>query len=302
VTGSRPFSRIVLLGHSGYIGSRLADAFRTAAPDVPLVGRSAPSLDLTRPESVAALEDMLDSECALIVCAAIKKQLGDTLEILEQNLAIVSNVCRALAAGPVRRVVFFSSAAVYGEDVRHDVISESTPVQPTSLYGIGKFTAERLLFRVVAQHPGMSLLILRPALVYGPKEPAYYYGPSGFLGKALSQSPITLWGDGGELREFLFVDDVAALTLRLTFADTTGVLNVASGTSYTYAQALQEIATLTGREPAVSSRPRSKDKVDHRFDATRLREVCPGFAFTPLQDGLRRVVAETIQAAEEARP
>jgi hypothetical protein len=98
------------------------------------------------------------------------------------------------------------------------------------------------------------------------------------------------------------VDDVAALTVRLTFAGTTGVLNVASGTSYTYAQALQEIATLTGGEPAVLSRARSKDKVDHRFDATRLRAVCPGFAFTPLQDGLRRVAAETIQATEEARP
>jgi UDP-glucose 4-epimerase len=287
-----PFSSIVLLGQTGYIGSRLAAAFQAAAPAVPLIGRSAPTLDLTRPDAANVLEELLDPDAVLVVCAAIKKQLGDTPEIFEQNLAIVLNVCRALAARPVRRVVFFSSAAVYGEDVQHGVISETTAVQPTSLYGIGKFTAERLLARTAAQIPGMSLLMLRPALVYGPHEPAYYYGPSGFLRNALTNAPITLWGDGQELREFLFIDDVVALTTRLTFGDATGVLNIASGTSYTYAQALAEIAQLTGREPLTQLRPRSKAKVDHRFDAGALRQASPGFAFTPLAGALRRIAAD----------
>ena len=298
---SPSFSRIVLLGHTGYIGSRLAAAFEAAAPDVPLVGRSAPTLDLTRQDSSAALEQLLDRDCVLVVCAAIKKQLGDSPEIFAQNLAIVLNMCRALAARPVRRVVFFSSAAVYGEDVQHGVISESTAVQPTSFYGIGKFTAERLLVRIAGQQPGLSLLILRPALVYGPHEAAYYYGPSGFLRMALADSPITLWGDGEELREFLFIDDVVTLTRRLTFGETTGVLNIVSGTSYTYAQALAEVSKLTGRPPAVTSRPRTKVKVDHRFDAARLRQACPGFTFTSLDAGLQRVATDMAAAPAGAR-
>jgi UDP-glucose 4-epimerase len=298
----RPFSRIVLLGHTGYIGSRLASAFRAAAPDVPLVGRSAPSLDLTSPNASAALEDLLDPDGALVVCAAIKKQLGDSPEIFGQNLKIVLNVCGALAARPVRRLVFFSSAAVYGEDVQHGVIDESTVVQPTSFYGIGKFTAERLLLRMAGQRPGDSLLILRPALVYGPHEPAYYYGPSGFLRMAISESPITVWGDGEELREFLFIDDVVALTTTLTFGDATGVLNIASGTSYTYAQALCAVSRVTGRQPVVTSRPRTKDKVDHRFDAAKLLQACPGFRFTSMDEGLQRVAAEMAAASPGARP
>jgi len=293
------FSRIVLLGQTGYIGSRLAAAFAAAAPDTPVIGRSAPSLDLTRTESGAALEALLDPDAALVVCAAIKKQLGDTPEIFEQNLAIVLNVCRAAAARPVRRILFFSSAAVYGEDVQHGIIDESTAVQPTSFYGIGKFAAERLLLRMAGQH-GTSLLILRPALVYGPGEPAYYYGPSGFLTRALSNSPITLWGDGEELREFLFVDDVVALTAKLLPGDARGVLNVVSGTSYTYAQALDAVARVTGRPPAVASRPRTKDKVDHRFDPSRLLAECPGFAFTSMEEGLRRIGAGMAAASAEA--
>jgi UDP-glucose 4-epimerase len=300
MSAPRP-ERIILLGHTGYIGSRLAVAFAAAAPDVPVVVRSAaPHFDLTRPESADALAELLHPDGVLVICAAIKKQLGDTPEIFSQNLAIVMNICRAVAARPVRRIVFFSSAAVYGEDVQHGLISESTPVQPTSFYGIGKFAAERLLVRTAQQQPDTSLLILRPALVYGPHEPSYYYGPSGFLGRALEQSPITLWGDGEELREFLFVDDVVALVTRLMFGDASGVLNVVSGTSYTYAQALAAVAALTGRAPALTSRPRTKDKVDHRFDSARLMQVCPGFSFTPMEEGLRRIAAETAVAPAKA--
>jgi UDP-glucose 4-epimerase len=300
VPGHR-FSKVVILGDTGYIGSRLASAFRAKYAGLPVVGHSAPALDLTREESSAVLGDLLDPECAVVVCAAIKKQLGDNPEVFAKNMSITLNVCRALASRPVKRVVFFSSAAVYGEDVQHDTITESTPVEPTSFYGIGKYAAERLFLRMAGQQPGTSLLILRPALVYGQNEPAYYYGPSGFLRKALGQSPITLWGDGQELREFLFVDDVVELTTRLIFGDEIGVLNVVSGTSYTYAQALESISELTGREPLVASRARTKDKVDHRFDASRLRQACPGFTFTTMDEGLRRVAEETAAVEDAAR-
>jgi UDP-glucose 4-epimerase len=289
------FSRIILLGHTGYIGRRLAVALAAADTRVPVVGRSVGELDLTQPTAPRALEDLLDPGAAVVVCAAIKKQLGDTLDVLSQNFAISVAVARALASRPVRRVVFFSSAAVYGEDVPHDTITEETPVQPTSYYGIGKFTAERLLLRTAGQHAATSLLILRPALVYGPDEPGYYYGPSGFLQRARSGTPITLWGDGTESREFLFVDDVVGLATRLVFSGVTGVLNVVSGASYTYAAALEAIARLTGTRPVTESRPRTKDKVDHRFDNAALRRACPGFEFTTLQDGLARV-AQTARA------
>jgi UDP-glucose 4-epimerase len=283
------FSQIVLLGHTGYIGKRLAISFRKAAPDVPVVGRSVTELDLTSTDAPAALERLFDSNAALVICAAIKKQLGDTLDVLAQNLAITTSVCRALAATPVKRVVFFSSAAVYGEDVQHGTITESTPVQPTSFYGIGKFTAERMLAKATSPHAATSLLMLRPALVYGPDEPGYYYGPSGFLQKARAGAPITLWGDGTELREFLFIDDVVELTTRLLFSAATGVLNVVSGASYTYAAALDAIERMTGKRPATDSRARTKDKVDHRFDASALMRTCPGFLFTPMEEGLRRL-------------
>lgn len=289
------FGRILLLGHTGYIGSRLLRALASVDERIPVIGRSIGDLDLTRSDSPAALESVIDDQTAVVICAAIKKQLGDNSDVFSKNLTITLNIGVALAARRARRVVFFSSAAVYGEDVEHEVITEATPVQPTSYYGIGKFAAERLLERLARPEQGTSLLVLRPALVYGPSEPAYYYGPSGFLHKVLTREAITLWGDGTEQREFLYVDDVVEVAKRLTFSDLGGVINVVSGTSYTYAQALDSIAVIVGEVPQVEHRPRSKSKVDHRFDASAVRAACPGFDFTPLDAGLR--LTERIDAA-----
>jgi len=279
-------SRVVILGHSGYIGSRLAAAFQSSGADV--VGRSVADLDLSTSGSATALAALLDPNDIVIVLAAIKKQLGDTPDVLAQNLGITMNLARAFAAKRVRRIVFFSSAAVYGEDVQHDLITENTPAEPTSFYGIGKFTAERILLKMA---DGTPLLILRPALVYGPSEPGYYYGPSGFLQKALTGDPITLWGDGTELREFLHVDDVVEVARRLAESDATGVLNIVSGVSYTYQDALNAVTAIVGTPPVIMSKARTKEKVDHRFDDEALRRACPGFRFTPLEEGLQRTAA-----------
>ena len=64
---------------------------------------------------------------------------------------------------------------------------------------------------------------------------------------------------------------------------------MASGASYTYAGALETIERMTGRRPATDSRARTKDKVDHRFDPAALVRACPGVAFTPMDEGLRRL-------------
>ena len=103
--------------------------------------------------------------------------------------------------------------------------------------------------------------------------------------------------DGEERREFIYVDDVVELTRRLTLGVQTGLVNIASGTSYTFAQALRSVEDLIARRAAVNSRPRSQDKVDHHFDKGKLREWFPDFRFTDLNTGLLRT-----KLAEETLP
>lgn len=291
----KPLRRVVILGHNGFIGGNLHDFFKKHSPAVELVGRAAPELDFTRPEDVEKIGDLLDPDTAVIVCAAIKKQLGDNLETFSSNLQIALNLCRTLAKHPARRVVYFSSAAVYGEEVHNTNITEETAPRPTSYYGLGKFTSEILLRKAIGQGASTSLLLLRPALIYGPRDQGGY-GPTGFIKAALAKEPIVLWGDGLEQREFIYVGDVAKIVHALTFQDYDGVLNLISGRSYTFKDALEAVSRLVPLDRPAGSRPRSKNKADHGFDNSRLRALLQGIQFTSLSDGVALTLAANRQA------
>jgi len=263
------------------------------SPHWDVIGRSLPEIDLTSSEQVAHFAKVLTHASTLVLAAAVKRQFGDTLEVFRQNMSIVENVCKLLETNPIRRVVYLSSAAVYGEETENTRISEATPVNPTSYYGISKYAAERLLRKACTANNQTSLVCLRPPTVYGPGDPGRTYGPSGFSAAALDGAPITLWGDGTELREFMYIDDLCSVIEFAAAGDFDGELNVISGVSYSFAEV---IAALREQVPEVrvETRARSKQKADNAFDSARIASVLPAtFRFTSLRDGLARTLQET---------
>jgi UDP-glucose 4-epimerase len=284
--GEKPIERVIILGHNGFIGGNLHRFFSEHSPRVELIGRDFPETDLTRPEDAQKLGELFEPGTAVIVCAAIKKQIGDSLEAFSSNLQIAMNLCRVLAKRPAGKVIFFSSAAVYGEDVHNTNITEQTPPQPSTYYGLAKFTSEVLFHKAVVENKQTALLLLRPALVYGPGDQGGY-GPTGFVKAALKGEQIVMWGDGLEKREFIYVGDLVRIVHGLTFQKCEGVVNVASGQSYTYQDALEIVQKHVSLESPVTSRPRTKNKADHGFDNSRLRSLLPGFRFTSLAEGTR---------------
>ena len=291
----RTFRRVVILGHTGFVGTHLERLFRLRSPECELIGRSAPGCDLTQEEHVRSLAPIVDLDTAVLMCAAIKRQFGDSLETFSRNLKMVTNLCALLRERPAGRLVFFSSAAVYGENIHHTNITEATPVSPTSYYGAAKFAAECLLQKAFPTSERSSLLVVRPALIYGPGDNGETYGPSGFVRAALSGRPITLWGDGAERREFVFVDDAVSLVHRLTFQDASGVVNLVSGRSQTFKEAVETVARVMGEELVLTSRPRTNAKVDHGFSNAALRQLVPDVAFTDLEEGIRRTLESESQ-------
>lgn len=288
---SRP-KKIVILGHSGFIGSHLERQISESG-NWDVIGRSLPDIDLTNPDQASQLSPYFTPETVLVLAAAVKRQFGDTLEAFRQNMAIVENICRLLETCPIKRIIFMSSAAVYGEETENTSISEQTPVNPTSYYGINKYTAERLLKKACAANQQTSLVCLRPPLVYGPGDRGRTYGPSGFSAAALEGTPITLWGDGKELREFIYIKDLCRLIEYLANSEFEGELNVVSGTAYCFA----DVTTILKRKlPGleVNTRPRSKQKADNAFDACRIKSLLPAdFRFTSLEEGLARILEQS---------
>src|SRR5579863_8358322 len=284
--------RIVLLGHSGFVGRHLVAHVRRHRPSLELVTLSVDDLDLTRTQAVEQLSELFEPEVGVVMTAGVKRQWGDTLEAFSRNLSMVQNVCKALAAHPVARFLFFSSAAVYGEANHNEAMDEDTAVRPTSYYGVAKFASECLLRQTLP----VGLVALRPPLIYGVGDTSKSYGPAGFVHAAMHGDPITLWGDGEEKREFIYVDDVAELTTRLLLNDFEGPLNIASGRQYTFRQAADFAVQHACGRVTIECRPRSKPKVDQGFRNDRLAPLFPDFEFHSLEDGMRRTLqAESIK-------
>ena len=255
-----------------------------------IIGRSMPDIDLTNFDSASQLIPFLKPESTMVLAAAVKRQFGDSLEAYRQNMAIIENICRLLEAYPVKRLIFMSSSAVYGEETENLNISEQTPVNPTSYYGINKYTAERLLKKACAANQQTSLVCLRPPLVYGPEDQGRTYGPSGFSAAALEGVPITLWGDGTELREFIYIGDLCRVIEFFADKEFEGEINIVSGKPYCFADV---IAALKEKMPGieVNSQPRTKQKANNAFDAQKIKSLLPvNFRFTSLKDGLARIL------------
>jgi len=294
-SGRQAIRRVVVLGSGGFVGTHLCAELQRIALEVELVGRSLPVLDLTVEEQAKRLAELFTPDTAVVSLAAIKRQLGDNLDSFTANLKIATNLARVLASRPVARFVFLSSAAVYGEETTNTAITEDAAPRPTSYYGMAKLASELLLRKAAESHGRTALLCVRPPLIYGPGDQGGY-GPTGFIKAALHGEPVVLWGDGTELREFVYVADAARALAKLVFHDCVGVVNLAAGHSYNYLDALAAVqACVPLREPA-TSRARSKGKADHGFDNARLRVLLPDLQFTMLTEGVRLTVAAQREA------
>ncbi len=282
--------RCLVLGHDGFIGAHLCRHLAERHPRIAVEGLSLRQTDLADESAVDLLAPKLGPSAAVVMLAAIKRQVGDNVQAYLRNMALCGTVARAFAANPADRLLFVSSAAVYGEDIAGDAITEDSPVTPRSYYGLAKASAE-MMFRLVCRDDLASRLVnLRPATIFGPGESTEAYGPAGFMAKARSGREITLWGDGSELREFVDVADACEIMARLLLGSAHGTFNLVTGTSISFQAILKEIEALLGRPLQIQQKPRSKAKVDQRFDNRRLLDAIGGFTFRPMRDSLQALL------------
>lgn len=283
---SDPMSKLVILGHTGFVGHRLKEYLEAKHPQIQVVGISSKDIDLTNLEASKQLGDCLDINTCVIMCSGIKSNYGNSLDTYIRNVQMAENVCRVLAEHPVRRFIFFSSIAVYGVDKHNPRITEDTMVEADTHYGLSKYDSERLLALEMARRKSGSLALLRTSTIYGPHEKIIAPTPSGFLTTYLAGGEVSLWGDGTDLREFLFIEDLVRIVDMLIGNPFCGVLNLGGGAGHSYMEAIRVIEKILGKHLIVQHKPRSKHKVDKVYDISLFRSLFPQFMFTPLEDGL----------------
>lgn len=281
--------KIIILGHSGFVGKNL-ETYLNHSARFEVIGRSLPEIDLTDIKQTRELIPFFSPENIVILGAAVKRQFGDTLDVFDQNMKIVENISRVLIESPVYQLIYMSSAAVYGEETENIDISESTLVNPTSFYGINKFTSECILRKTCDLNQITKLICLRPPLIYGPGDPANTYGPSGFSVAAREGNSITLWGDGTELREFLYIEDICRIIEIIIEKSAEGIFNAVSGKRYRF---IDVINILKEKYPKleINMRERSKNKVDNAFNTEKLAGLLgKEFKFVELREGIDKIL------------
>lgn len=283
-------NKLLLLGHSGFIGSAILPALRRNYRDWDILCLSSTELDLTHRSAAENLKSYLHDVSVLVVCSGLKKQQGDSIDLFQTNMLIAANLSRAIESASLHKIIYISSTEVYGEhlDVK---INEATQPKPNSYYGLAKYMTECLLRAAVKNRTTTTITILRPPLVYGAGDRSLGYGPTGFAHAAVKQQPITLWGDGLEKRQFVYIDDLAEAVSCLVAIDFDGIINVAGDRENTFADLVSLLQRLEAGPLDIVTRDRTQDKMDTVFLNARIRSILPGLTFTSLESGLAQTLA-----------
>jgi nucleoside-diphosphate-sugar epimerase len=283
---------VVVLGHSGFIGRSLIA--RLTQEGIEVRGFSSGQLDLRDPAAFATLDPLMAADTTIFVCAALTPDRGATIDACLNHMTMTGNLARYLSQRSARKVVFVSSDAVYPMlDEDAPAVDEDTPVRPAGAYAVAKYTSERLMDMASAQG-NLPLLVVRPTAVFGPGDTHNSYGPNRFVRTALADHAVRLFGEGEELRDHLFVDDLARILCDLGATNTTGVVNVATGTSRTFASIVEVLRTLTPEPFEVVNAPRGGAVTHRRFDIKRLSEAAPGLYFTAFEEALSATVSAAV--------
>ena len=226
---------------------------------------------------------------------AVPLSVEDPVTDIHINLGGLARLLEFARRNGVQKVVFASSSAVYDDDAPVPV-SEASTARPASPYGIDKLAGEFFL-DYYARYHGVAFTALRFMNVYGPRQDplSYYSGViSIFMDRAVTGQPITIFDDGEQTRDFVYVTDVAqaVATAALSAAGNGAVINIGTGIEVSINQITRTILDLTGSaSPVRHEPPRIGDIRRSVTTMTRARELLNFSPRVDLREGLANTLA-----------
>ncbi|MDF1565232.1 MAG: NAD-dependent epimerase/dehydratase family protein [Deltaproteobacteria bacterium] len=236
--------RILVTGGAGFIGSHavealLADGRQVLVLDDLSSGKRAnlpkgvplEVLDIRSPEAAERVVAFgADAMVHLAAQMDVRRSVEDPLFDADVNVRGSLNLLEACRRAGTRRVIFASTGgAIYGEQ-EHFPAREDHPQRPVSPYGCAKSAVERYLGFYEVEY-GFECLSLRFANVYGPRQDPH--GEAGvvaiFCGRLLSGEPCTIFGDGAQTRDYVYVGDIARAIALAVGSEVSGALNLGTG-------------------------------------------------------------------------
>jgi UDP-glucose 4-epimerase len=305
--------RVLVTGGAGFIGSHIAEAYLAAGWEVVVLDdlsrghqRNVPSAarfvraDVRSPEARKLLADggftVLNHQAAQI---DVRVSVDEPALDASINVVGLANLLEGAGAGGVKRVVFASSGGVvYGDP---DVVPtpENAPKGPISPYGVSKLSGEYYL-RALAALRGFEAVAMRYANVFGPRQdPKSEAGVvSIFVSRLLENRPLTVFGNGLQTRDYVFVRDVArANVLASTAPVPTGTniddtaINIATGKQTNVLELAEMVGKVMGQKPVIEMAPaRPGELFRSSLDIGKARKVLGWKPEIGFEEGLPQLV------------
>lgn len=259
--------RVLVTGGAGFIGSHSVEALLARGAEVVVLDNlsSGKRDNLPRSSRLTLVEgDIRDraavaaamSGCTHVLNLAaqvsVRLSIEDPPNSAHHNVLGFANVLDCARHQKVGRVVYASSASAYGDPVELPLTEES-PTIPLSPYGLDKLVNEQQA-ALAGRLFGLSTLGLRYFNAYGPRQdPASPYAGviSRFAARIRGNEPLTVFGDGQQTRDFIFVKDIARVNVAALESSESGICAVGTGVSVTLLELIDALKACIGRSPEV---------------------------------------------------
>jgi len=277
--------RVVIIGSGGFIGKATSE--KLSENGVTLKNIKREDVDLLHHNAAEKLSSLIHPSDIIVATSAIAP--CKTPEMLKDNIIIATAISKAIAESDVSHVINISSDAVYMDDT--NPLKETSITAPDSLHGIMHLSRE-IIFSNIIKAP---LASVRPTLVYGEGDTHNGYGPNQFKNLVLSNQSISLFGEGEEERDHVFIDDVAEIIYRIILRRSYGVVNIASGSVVSFNYIAKKCVNLSGKNINIESRNRI-GPMPHNgyrpFDISLYKTVFPDFLPTQFDDGIKKLFSK----------
>lgn len=301
--------KVLITGGAGFIGSHLAEQLRSAGDEPVALDNLSSGRRENLPPDVKLIEaDVLDEELFRIVAdgrfdaivhlagqTMVNASLADPVFDARQNILGTLQVLEAARRGGVRRIIFASTAASYGDVTESELpILETRSLAPLSFYGLSKVAAERYLAMYRATF-GLDYVVLRFANVYGERQGEGGEGGviSIFARAIAAGEDIAVFGDGGQTRDFVYAGDIAAgIRAALLTASPNTAYNLSTAAQTSLREIINILSHVAGRTIVPHYEPaRAGDIYKSALANGRARQGLNWEPKVTLEEGMRRTYA-----------
>lgn len=292
--------RVLVFGASGFVGQNVVKELGdlglevTATDIIPMNVSLSDNVTFVKADILddQHLDDLIEGQDIIIHFATsnLRTSLKNPKRNIKINVQGTINILESARKHGIKKVVYSSASSIYGIP-EYLPVDENHPKKPATIYGVGKYTGEHIL-RVYYELYGINYFVMRFTNVYGP----YQHPDTGGLipvvmSKIIKGEEVTIFGDGSQTRDFVYVGDIAKLTTKLVIDENikNSIVNVGSGENTSIWDAAKFCGEVLEIEPNfVFKKQEGGERKEFQASLKKCDDIFGFVPSTSLESGLKK--------------